>query len=172
MAEPRAAGLEQARSGQTAGARLATHGTVSRNPADHGGPAPVHLQIAADVRSAIAGRTYKVGARLPAPPTLAGEYGVSAWTARRAFEVLRGEGLIVAIERLGYFVARPAGPDDGVVQRLEYLKAQNELRRLRRRLRSMEAINRQPPGLPRWDPARLPADALPEPPLTGLWVGV
>jgi GntR family transcriptional regulator len=46
------------------------------------------------------------GARLPGERDLAGEYGVSLGTARRAIEDLRGRKLVVTLPAKGTFIAR------------------------------------------------------------------
>jgi DNA-binding GntR family transcriptional regulator len=45
------------------------------------------------------------GARLPGERDLAGEYGVSLGTARRAIEDLRGRKLVVTLPAKGTFIA-------------------------------------------------------------------
>lgn len=60
--------------------------------------------IADDVRGQIAGGELGSGAVLPSEAELAGSYGVSRVTVRKALEVLREEGLVSSRQGFGWFV--------------------------------------------------------------------
>lgn len=55
----------------------------------------LHWQVAAALRSRIAGGEWAPGSHLPSEVDLAHEYSVSRDTLRKAYAALRGEGLIV-----------------------------------------------------------------------------
>jgi GntR family transcriptional regulator len=61
---------------------------------DHGSPVPLHEQVAAALRRAIAEGEAKAGERLPAARDLAGVMGVNANTVFRSLRTLREEGLV------------------------------------------------------------------------------
>lgn len=61
--------------------------------------------IADDLRGRIVAGDPAAGAVLPSEAELAGSYGVSRVTVRKALELLRGEGLIDARQGFGWFVA-------------------------------------------------------------------
>src|SRR4029077_21209709 len=71
---------------------------------------PRYLQIARDLRRAIAEGRYPVGAQLPTEHELCRQLGVSRFTAREAIRVLSTEGLVRRKPRAGTVVA--ALPDD------------------------------------------------------------
>ena len=71
---------------------------------------PRYLQIARDLRRAIAEGRYPVGAQLPTEHELCRQLGVSRFTAREAIRVLSSEGLVRRKPRAGTVVA--ALPDD------------------------------------------------------------
>ncbi|MFP5322089.1 MAG: GntR family transcriptional regulator [Acidimicrobiia bacterium] len=62
------------------------------------------MAIAGDLRAKVAGGELVAGSVLPSEADLAGSYGVSRVTVRKALEVLRGEGLIDARQGFGWFV--------------------------------------------------------------------
>jgi len=62
------------------------------------------VTIAADLRRQLASGELVAGSVLPSEADLAGAYGVSRVTVRKALEVLRGEGLIDARQGFGWFV--------------------------------------------------------------------
>jgi len=71
---------------------------------------PRYLQIARDLRRAIAGGRYPVGAQLPTEYELCRQLGVSRFTIREAIRVLSSAGLVRRKPRAGTVVA--ALPDD------------------------------------------------------------
>lgn len=71
------------------------------------------MAIAADLRHQITEGDLVAGSVLPSEADLAGSYGVSRVTVRKALEVLRSEGLIDARQGFGWFV-----PADRVRQTL------------------------------------------------------
>ena len=76
-----------------------------------GAPAgPRYLQIAADLRRAIADGRYPLGAQLPTEHELCAQLGVSRFTIREAIRVLATAGLVRRKPRAGTIVA--ALPDD------------------------------------------------------------
>ena len=71
---------------------------------------PRYLQIARDLRQAIAAGRYPLGAQLPTEHELCRQLDVSRFTAREAIRVLSTEGLVRRKPRAGTVVA--ALPDD------------------------------------------------------------
>jgi GntR family transcriptional regulator len=61
---------------------------------DHSSPVPLHEQVAAAVRRAIADGEARPGERLPPAKDLAAVLGVNANTVLRALRTLREEGLV------------------------------------------------------------------------------
>jgi GntR family transcriptional regulator len=80
----------------------------SKKPAAEAGPR--YLQIARDLRGAIADGRYPVGAQLPTEHDLCKQLGVSRFTIREAIRVLSTAGLVRRKPRAGTLVA--ALPDD------------------------------------------------------------
>lgn len=72
--------------------------------------APRYMQIARDLRQAIADGRYPVGAQLPTEHELCRQLGVSRFTIREAIRVLSSAGLVRRKPRAGTVVA--ALPDD------------------------------------------------------------
>jgi GntR family transcriptional regulator len=68
-----------------------TNGTVQ---IDHSSPVPLHEQVAAAIRRAIAEGEARPGERLPPAKDLAAVLGVNANTVFRALRSLRDEGLV------------------------------------------------------------------------------
>jgi GntR family transcriptional regulator len=69
----------------------------STNPTlgiDHSSPVPLHEQVAAAIRRAIADGEARPGERLPPAKDLAAVLGVNANTVFRALRTLREEGLV------------------------------------------------------------------------------
>lgn len=64
-----------------------------------------YLRVADDIASRITSGELAPGARLRGERDLAGYYGVSYGTVRRAMEVLRDRGLITTIHGRGTFVS-------------------------------------------------------------------
>ena len=63
--------------------------------------------IAAELRSQITAGELGAGAVLPSEADLAGSYGVSRVTVRKALELLRDEGIVGSRQGFGWFVAAP-----------------------------------------------------------------
>jgi len=61
---------------------------------DHSSPVPLHEQVAAAIRKAIAEGEARAGERLPPAKDLAAVLGVNANTVYRALRTLRDEGLV------------------------------------------------------------------------------
>jgi DNA-binding GntR family transcriptional regulator len=73
------------------------------------GAVPPHRQIAAWLRTRIEAGEFRPNEDpLPSEKDLVGLFGVARDTARRAFQVLRDEGLVVTIPHRGTYVV----PDD------------------------------------------------------------
>jgi GntR family transcriptional regulator len=66
-----------------------------------------YVRVADDIAARITSGELAAGARLRAERDLAGYYGVSYGTVRRAMQVLRDRGLITTIHGRGTFVADP-----------------------------------------------------------------
>jgi len=71
---------------------------------------PRYLQIAGDLKQAIAQGRYPVGAKLPTEAELCEQFGISRFTAREAVRVLATAGLVTRRQRVGTVVI--ALPDD------------------------------------------------------------
>lgn len=65
------------------------------------------MAIADDLRRQITDGDLGAGAVLPSEADLAGSYGVSRVTVRKALEVLRDEGIVGSRQGFGWFVAAP-----------------------------------------------------------------
>lgn len=92
---------------------------------------PTYLQIADQLRRAVADGAYKVGEKLPSVRALAEQFGVAGATAARAVDVLRQEGLVVSRPGLGTVVRNTsvaAAPS-----------LQEQVDDLRRRVEALEA---------------------------------
>ncbi|PRY15944.1 GntR family transcriptional regulator [Kineococcus rhizosphaerae] len=72
---------------------------------------PIYQQIRDRVVEAIAHGTLPVGAPLPSVRALAAEFGVNTATVAKAYDRLRGEGLLRTTSKSGSVVAR--GPGSG-----------------------------------------------------------
>ena len=70
------------------------HSTKGTVEIDHSSPVPLHEQVAAAVRRAIAEGEARSGERLPPARDLAAVLGVNANTVFRALRTLREEGLV------------------------------------------------------------------------------
>ena len=64
-----------------------------------------YLEIAGQLREQVTDNDLPPGAVLPSEAELAGAYGVSRVTVRKALEVLRDEGLVASRQGFGWFVA-------------------------------------------------------------------
>src|ERR1700729_1431308 len=82
---------------------------------DRSGPAPLHDQVAARIRRAIAEGEASPGERLPLAKDLAAVLGVNKNTVLRALHILRDEGLLEFQRGRGITVAGSA--DRGAVVR-------------------------------------------------------
>lgn len=71
---------------------------------------PRYLQIAHELKAAIADGRYPVGAKLPTEAELCTQFDISRFTAREAVRVLSVAGLVTRRQRVGTVVA--ALPDD------------------------------------------------------------
>jgi GntR family transcriptional regulator len=92
---------------------------------DHGDPTPLHEQVAAEIRRAIADGQAAPGERLPPARDLAAVLGVNRNTVLRALRLLRDEGLLEFRRGRGITVA-------GTPQRGAVLAQARELVRLAR----------------------------------------
>jgi DNA-binding GntR family transcriptional regulator len=107
-------------------------------------PRHAYLQIADDLRTAIAQGELAPGSQLPSTSELTDRYGVAAMTVRNALRVLRDEGLVVARQGSGVFVRSTYSPDDGaeavslgmVMERIDAVA--DELQRLAERVAEVE----------------------------------
>ena len=77
---------------------------------DPTGGVPLGLQIARQIRLAVASGRLKPGDRLPAARDLAAELRVNFHTVRKAYGDLEGEGLLRCEQGRGTFVAEGTGP--------------------------------------------------------------
>jgi len=73
-------------------------------PIRHDDPRPPFLQLADELRTAIAEGELTAGERLPSTRDLAETYGIATMTVQSAVRVLRDEGLVVAHQGRGTFV--------------------------------------------------------------------
>jgi DNA-binding GntR family transcriptional regulator len=80
---------------------------------DRGGPLPLHEQVAAELRRAIADGEAGPGDRLPPARDLAAVLGVNSNTVLRALRMLRDEGLLEF--RRGKCVTVAGTPEEGAV---------------------------------------------------------
>ena len=80
---------------------------------DRSGPLPLHDQVAAQIRRAIADGEAGPGERLPLAKDLAAVLGVNKNTVLRALRILRGEGLLEFRRGRGISVA--GTPERGAV---------------------------------------------------------
>jgi GntR family transcriptional regulator len=71
------------------------------------GPVPMHHQVYLDLRGSLDDGTWQPGDRLPPERQLAGQYGVSLITVRRALSELAQQGRIERTRGRGTFVLRP-----------------------------------------------------------------
>jgi len=76
---------------------------------DRDTPVPPSRQIAAAIRALIESGELAPEQRIPSVIALAGQYGVSPDTARKAVRILRDEGLVMVVPGYGTFVAARPG---------------------------------------------------------------
>jgi len=91
LTRPEALGLAGVRPGRYDANVNSTKPTVE---IDHSSPVPLHEQVAAAIRRAIAEGEARSGERLPPARDLAAVLGVNANTVFRALRTLRDEGLV------------------------------------------------------------------------------
>jgi GntR family transcriptional regulator len=75
---------------------------VKINPSSH---VPIYLQIAAEIRSAVAAEVYRPGEALPSLRNMAIELQVNPNTVQRAYDELVRDGLIYSQRGKGLFVS-------------------------------------------------------------------
>ena len=91
-------------------------------------PRPPYVQVADDLRAAIAAGRYAPGERLPSNRDLAQEYGVALMTMQRALGALADEGHVALYKSRGTFVRSPEGDQqprptlDGLAQEVRELR--------------------------------------------------
>jgi len=88
---------------------------------DRSEPVPLHDQVAAEIRRAIAGGECGPGDRLPPARDLAAVLGVNQNTVLRALRMLRDEGLLEFRRGRGVTVASEAPGRSDVIYRLDEL---------------------------------------------------
>jgi GntR family transcriptional regulator/MocR family aminotransferase len=71
---------------------------------------PVHRQLSAALRQAVAVGSLRVGARLPSTRSLAAQLGVARSTVATVFEQIAAERYIESRQGSGFFVAPPLAP--------------------------------------------------------------
>ena len=91
------------------------------------------LKLAAQLRAAITGGQYQVGAKLPSEAELTAKHAVSRTVVREAIAALRSDGLVEARQGAGVFVVSnrtgPASPFHGIdIQKLSSVIEVLELR--------------------------------------------
>jgi GntR family transcriptional regulator len=79
---------------------------------------PLHEQLAAALRAAIASGEVVAGERLPSARELAGDLGVNMHTVLRAYATLRDEGLLDLRRGRGAEVRRDGAPDRASLEQL------------------------------------------------------
>ena len=103
-------------------------------------PQPLYLEIADQLR-----RAHQPGEQLPTLAVLAKTWGVATETVRSAFEVLRREGLIVALQGVGtFYIAadQPAGGVDLSMVLRQLATLNDRLNNVERRLREIGKATR------------------------------
>ena len=97
-------------------------------------PRPPYVQVADDLRAAIASGRYSPGERLPSNRDLAQEYGVALMTMQRALGALADEGHVALYKSRGTFVR---SLDAGQQPRLTLDGLAEEVRDLRETVQSL-----------------------------------
>jgi GntR family transcriptional regulator len=90
---------------------------------DHGSPVPLHEQVAAAIRRAIANGEAAAGERLPPARDLAAVLGVNANTVFRGLRTLRDEGLVEFRRGRGVTVSGVGPGRSAVVEKARELVA-------------------------------------------------
>lgn len=72
---------------------------------------PLHRQLADELRGRIRSGEWPPGRLIPSEPRLSQEYGVGRGTARRAFALLRAEGLVESAPGRGTWVREPVAKE-------------------------------------------------------------
>lgn len=98
-------------------------------------PRPAYVQIADQLRAAMAEGSLERGVRLPTGRALADQYGVAPMTMQNALRLLRDEGRLIAWQGRGVFVAQEQPdfaqeePNGDVRRRIDHLtRALDDLR--------------------------------------------
>jgi GntR family transcriptional regulator len=97
--------------------------TIRRAELDHSSPVPLHEQVAAQIRRAIAEDEASAGDRLPPAWGLAAVLGVNANTVFRALRTLRAEGLVEFRRGRGVTVTSTAPQRSAVIVKARELVA-------------------------------------------------
>lgn len=74
---------------------------------DHDGDTHLYVQIAEIIRRQILDGELRPGHAIPSEAAIQNKFGVARTTARRAFHLLREEGLIYTVQGEGTFVGQP-----------------------------------------------------------------
>ncbi|GIH68723.1 GntR family transcriptional regulator [Sphaerimonospora thailandensis] len=77
---------------------------------DHDGDTHLYVQIAEIIRQQILDGDLTPGHAVPSEAAIQSRFGVARTTARRAFHMLREEGLIYTVQGEGTFVGQPEMP--------------------------------------------------------------
>jgi GntR family transcriptional regulator len=93
---------------------------------DRGEPTELHVQVAAEIRRAIADGEARPGERLPPARDLAAVLGVNANTVLRALRVLRDEGLLEFRRGRGVTVAGTPQRGEVVARAREFVRFARE----------------------------------------------
>lgn len=109
-------------------------------------PRAPYLQIADDLRRAIALGRLEPGDKLPSARELMDTYGVSTTTAQSAFRLLQSEGLTYSVQGRGTFVrdsppadAASSEPSSDYVELLKLLDSiGDQIRKMEQRLTALE----------------------------------
>lgn len=70
-------------------------------------PTPPSRRVADDLRRRLTAGEWAPGERLPSRTQLQGQYAVGSGAAQRAVDILREEGILVSLPRIGVVVADP-----------------------------------------------------------------
>jgi GntR family transcriptional regulator len=100
-------------------------------------PRPPYVQVADDLREAIAAGRLTPGQRLPSGRELSAQYGVALMTVQKALSFLRDDGVLIAHRGRGTFVATDA--DARPAPSPEYTEISRQLGELRELLEQSAA---------------------------------